>query len=182
MEINKIKKLHTLLKPIINYFNIQNKLEIGEYNDSEYDMLDKKLYENNVESKQNMKEINQIISEINRNMKLASNSVKNINYDIEWNLQEFREEQKELFDENGKRYTGVLLSNDTAKAMLKLINDIESALGECSKKNAALPIFDVIGSLPEFMAEFLKDTNKRSTINRGSYIEIAKDFIERWRQ
>ena len=49
-------------------------------------------------------------------------------------------------------------------------------------KNAALPIFDVSGSLPEFMAEFLKDTNKRGTINRGSYVDIAEDFIKRWRQ
>ena len=64
-------------------------------------------------------------------------------FDIEWNLQEFRNEQHELFDENGKRYTGVSLSNDTAEAMLKLINDLECALGKCSKENAALPIFDV---------------------------------------
>ena len=51
-----------------------------------------------------------------------------MNFDIEWNLQEFREEQKELFDENGKRYTGVSLSDRTAEIMLKLIDDMENEI------------------------------------------------------
>jgi hypothetical protein len=57
-----------------------------------------------------------------------------MNFDIEWNLQEFREEQSQLFDENGKRYTGVALSNDTAEAMLKIINDMESEIKQLEEK------------------------------------------------
>lgn len=58
-----------------------------------------------------------------------------MNFDIEWNLQEFREEQKELFDDEGKRYTGVALSNDTAEAMLKIINDMENEIKILEDKN-----------------------------------------------
>ena len=49
-------------------------------------------------------------------------------FDLAYKLENFREYQKELFDENGKRYTGVSLSNNTAELMLELINDFEAAL------------------------------------------------------
>jgi len=57
-----------------------------------------------------------------------------MNFDIEWNLQEFREEQSQLFDEDGKRYTGVSLSNNTAEAMLKIIDDMESEIKQLEEK------------------------------------------------
>ena len=43
-------------------------------------------------------------------------------YDLEYKLQQFREEQPELFDAKGKRYTGTELSNRTAEMMFELIN------------------------------------------------------------
>lgn len=106
-------------------------------------------------------------------------------FDIEWNLQEFRNEQHELFDENGKRYTGVSLSNDTAEAMLKLINDLECALVKCSKENAALPIFDVRRMLPDEMDnikaknEWLKK-NKREFTSRGEAFTAGYRFCRKW--
>ena len=36
----------------------------------------------------------------------------------------------------------------------------------------------VSGSLAELLAEFLVDTNKRGTIGRGKYIDIAKEFLK----
>jgi hypothetical protein len=58
-----------------------------------------------------------------------------MNFDIEWNLQEFREEQKELFDNENKRMTGVSLDNRTAEIMLKLIDDMESEIKRLEEKN-----------------------------------------------
>ena len=46
-------------------------------------------------------------------------------FDLEYKLEEFRKEQKELFDETGKRYTGVRLSARQAELMLSLINELE---------------------------------------------------------
>jgi hypothetical protein len=50
------------------------------------------------------------------------------NYDLEFNLSGFRQEQKELFDENGKRYGGVGMSNRQAEFMLQLINEMEKEI------------------------------------------------------
>lgn len=43
-------------------------------------------------------------------------------FKTQYALQEFREIQPELFDEEGKRYTGVMLSNRQAEQMLTLID------------------------------------------------------------
>ncbi len=48
-----------------------------------------------------------------------------MNNKLQTDLENFREEEKELFDKNGKRYTGVNLSIRQAEMMLKLINDFE---------------------------------------------------------
>ncbi len=50
------------------------------------------------------------------------------NFDLEYDLNKFRDEQKELFDEKGKRYTGVSLSNRQAEMMLDLINAMEKEI------------------------------------------------------
>lgn len=48
------------------------------------------------------------------------------NFDLEYKLEQFRKEHlTDLFDENGKRYTGVGLSNSQAEIMLELINELE---------------------------------------------------------
>lgn len=50
------------------------------------------------------------------------------NFDLEFKLNEFHKEKKELFDENGKRYGGVDLSNRQAELMLSLINEMEKEI------------------------------------------------------
>ena len=47
------------------------------------------------------------------------------NFNLEYKLKQFREEQHELFDAEGKRYTGTYLSHMTAELMLDIINDME---------------------------------------------------------
>jgi len=48
------------------------------------------------------------------------------NFDLDYKLEQFREKHlADLFDETGKRYTGVLLSNSQAEIMLELINELE---------------------------------------------------------
>ena len=45
--------------------------------------------------------------------------------ETEYDLKELKEELSELFDENGKRYTGVILSNRQAELMNALILKLE---------------------------------------------------------
>jgi len=52
--------------------------------------------------------------------------MKNLKEEIDYNLQLLRDELPSLFDENGERYKATPISNDTAKLMLKLINDFDS--------------------------------------------------------
>ena len=51
-----------------------------------------------------------------------------ISFETEYQLKIFREIQKDLFDENGKRYEGTRLYNNEAEQMLKLINQLESEI------------------------------------------------------
>lgn len=55
-------------------------------------------------------------------------------FDTEYKLQEFREEQPELFDAKGKRYTGTELSNRTAEMMLEIINLLEEEINKPETK------------------------------------------------
>ena len=50
------------------------------------------------------------------------------NFNLEYKLKEFRKERKELFDEEGKRYTGVGMSNRQANLMLEIINEMEQEI------------------------------------------------------
>ena len=61
-------------------------------------------------------------------------------FDLEYKLQLFREEQPELFNAKGKRYTGTALSNRTAEIMFELINELESALIESETGEVKLTI------------------------------------------
>ena len=47
-------------------------------------------------------------------------------FETEYSLQELKEELADLFDENGKRYTGVLLSNRQAEQMYSVILQLEN--------------------------------------------------------
>lgn len=51
-----------------------------------------------------------------------------MNFNLEFELEEFRVEQKELFDEENKRYTGVSISHRQAEKMLQLINMMEAEI------------------------------------------------------
>jgi hypothetical protein len=48
------------------------------------------------------------------------------NFDLDYKLEQFRKEHlTDLFDENGKKYTGVGISNSETETMLELINELE---------------------------------------------------------
>ena len=51
-----------------------------------------------------------------------------MNYDTEYALKEFRWKQKEVFDENGKVFSGLGKCHLIAKEMLLLINALEKEL------------------------------------------------------
>ena len=51
-----------------------------------------------------------------------------MDYDLECYLKDFREEEKELFDDDGYRFTGTGMSDRQAEMMLRLINLFEVAL------------------------------------------------------
>jgi len=51
-------------------------------------------------------------------------------FETEYQLQEFREVEKDYFDENGEYYSGLMGSNPKwmAEQMLKLINQMEAEI------------------------------------------------------
>lgn len=59
-----------------------------------------------------------------------------MNFETEHQLKEFRAIQPELFDEYGKRYTGVLISHRQAEQMLKLIDQMEIEIIDLQNKTA----------------------------------------------
>jgi len=66
-------------------------------------------------------------------MKILINNLRAMEYNLEYDIKEFREEQKELFDVDGYRFTGVCMSDRQAEQMLRLINDLERALIKVDK-------------------------------------------------
>jgi hypothetical protein len=47
-------------------------------------------------------------------------------FDLDYKIEQFRNEHlQDLFDENGKRYTGVRISNGQAETMLEIINELQ---------------------------------------------------------
>jgi hypothetical protein len=72
-------------------------------------------------------------------------------FDLEYSIKEFREEQKELFDEDGYRYRGVCMSDRQAEQMLTLINNLESALIKVDTDNATAILPDVMGNEAQCM-------------------------------
>ena len=60
-----------------------------------------------------------------------------MNFEQEYQLKEFRKVEPELFDENGKHYSGTSLSDREAEKMLKLINVLNSnslSIGKTGEK------------------------------------------------
>lgn len=64
-----------------------------------------------------------------------------MDFELEWELKLFREEQPSLFDEVGERYSATPIGDKTAKRMLNIINLLESALEKQSEQqsNCNLP-------------------------------------------
>jgi len=65
---------------------------------------------------------------------------------------------------------GVTLLETDMQEICNIVNEIQ---------DEALRQPPVSGSLAELLAEFLIDTNKRGTIGRGKYVDIANDFLKR---
>ncbi len=57
-----------------------------------------------------------------------------MNFDLEWKLELFRAEQRELFDDEGKRYYGVDISYRESELMLEIINELEDELLNLEKQ------------------------------------------------
>lgn len=53
-----------------------------------------------------------------------------MDFEIEYKLGLFRDEQPSLFDENNERYTATPIGKKTAEMMLQLIDEMEKALAE----------------------------------------------------
>jgi hypothetical protein len=50
-----------------------------------------------------------------------------MDFNLEWEIKLFREEQPSLFDETGKRYSATPIGDKTAERMLNIINLFECA-------------------------------------------------------
>jgi len=61
-------------------------------------------------------------------------------FDLEYKLQQFRDEQPELFDEKGERYIATPISKSNGEMMLQLINELESALEKAETEISQLTI------------------------------------------
>lgn len=60
--------------------------------------------------------------------KCTEEESKEISFETEYHLEEFRKIQSEYFDENGKCYIGIHLSGNIMEQMLTLINQLEKEL------------------------------------------------------
>ena len=71
-------------------------------------------------------------------------------FDLEYDLEQFMLEKNELFDEENRRYSGTILSNNFAEKMLKLIYDLKRELEEIEKNDS----FDnCVKSVIKYLAE-----------------------------
>lgn len=70
-----------------------------------------------------------------------------MDYELEYKLQQFKDEQSELFDENGKRYSNTPISDRTAELMLELINDFECETAKISNEVKVWGSKELIGDV-----------------------------------
>jgi len=61
-------------------------------------------------------------------------------FETEYQLQQFREVEKEMFDENGKAFTGSRISERQSEEMLTLINSLETELKEMPSREQILQL------------------------------------------
>lgn len=75
---------------------------------------------------------------------------------------------QKLFNYMSEEHGVTLLEQD--------MQEIRNIVNEMQSDELHQPL--VSGSLADLLAEFLIDTNKRGTIGRGKYVDIAKDFLK----
>ena len=83
-----------------------------------------------------------------------------MDFELEWELKLFREEQPSLFDEVGERYSATPIGDKTAKRMLNIINLLESALEKQSEQQSNCDLPHVSSSLREReLNKYLEEIN-----------------------
>lgn len=71
-------------------------------------------------------------------------------FDLEYKLQQFREVEREYFDENGERYTRTPIGKESSEMMLQLINELSGAMAKAETELRQLTIPVVSGSYVAF--------------------------------
>ena len=116
-----------------------------------------------------------------------------MDFELEWELKLFREEQPSLFDEVGERYSATPIGDKTAKRMLNIINLLESALEKQSEQqsNCNLPHVSVslLSDLPENKPLYkdsglwqLRTDDMDDVIIQQHSDESDEDFLEKCRE
>lgn len=95
-------------------------------------------------------------------------------FDLEYKLQEFRKEQHEIFDEDGKRYGATPISNNTGERMLQLIDELECALAKAETELRQLTIPDV-SNRRELLIAYEESTRMRLFDDVGEDVEEYVD-------
>lgn len=86
------------------------------------------------------------------------------NFDLEYKLEQFRKEHlTDLFDENGKKYTGVGISNSECETMLELINELEKEV-EKFENCIVVPNNDFNKSVEPAIRYLLQNHNPHTSI------------------
>lgn len=78
-------------------------------------------------------------------------------FDLEYKLQQFREVEKDYFDENNERYS-TKIGKESSEMMLQLINELECALGKAETEIRQLTI-PVVSNNEAFNCDKCKDTD-----------------------
>jgi len=79
-----------------------------------------------------------------------------MDFELEYKLKQFREEQPDLFDENNERYAATPIGRETGEMMLQLINEFESALAKAETEIKQLTI-PVVSQQSELLKAFLSE-------------------------
>ena len=82
------------------------------------------------------------------------------NFNLEYKLEEFRKDAIDLFDESGKKYGGVEISNREAELMFELINELEDEINKI--EDTKLDKTSVMQMLSDFSEQDGKTYEERS--------------------
>ena len=91
-------------------------------------------------------------------------------FELEYKLKLFREEQPDLFDKNNERYTATPIGKETGEMMLQLINELECALAKAETEIKQLTIPDVSVSLTDAeIITWLRKQNYQTEMGEQEY-------------